>query len=69
MVVVGEEKDSDSAAKAVERLKPDVLVQDLEMQGQMSGIEVIRYVTENHPLTRVVVLSMHSAVASAWEAM
>ena len=69
MVVVGQEKDSDSAASAVARLKPDVLIQDLEMKGRMSGIEVIRHVTKNFPATRVVVLSMHSTVASAWEAM
>lgn len=69
MLVVGQEKDSDSAAAAVDELKPDVLIQDLEMQGQLSGIEVIRYVSENHPSTRIVVLSMHSGIASAWEAM
>jgi DNA-binding NarL/FixJ family response regulator len=69
MVVVGQERDSDSTVNAVARLKPDVLIQDLEMGGQLSGIEVIRHVCENFPDTAVVVLSMHSSVASAWEAM
>jgi DNA-binding NarL/FixJ family response regulator len=69
MIVVGQEQVSDNVADAVARLEPDVLIQDLEMQGKLSGIEVIRHVAENHPATRVVVLSMHSAVASAWEAV
>jgi two-component system, NarL family, response regulator NreC len=69
MTVVGQEQNSDNAVRAVARLEPDVLIQDLEMQGQLNGIEVIRHVAENHPTTRIVVLSMHSAVASAWEAM
>jgi DNA-binding NarL/FixJ family response regulator len=69
MIVVGQEQVSDNVVREVARLKPDVLIQDLEMQGQSTGIEVIGHVTANHPRTRVVVLSMHSSVASAWEAM
>lgn len=69
MTIVGQEQISDNIVRSVVRFRPDVLIQDLEMQGQLSGIDVIRRVTENHPATRIVVLSMHSAVASAWESM
>jgi DNA-binding NarL/FixJ family response regulator len=69
MSVIGQEQVSDNIVRSVARYRPDVLIQDLEMQGQLSGIEVIRRVTEGYPETRIVVLSMHSAVASAWEAM
>jgi DNA-binding NarL/FixJ family response regulator len=69
MEVVGKESRASRIVEAVSRLSPDILVQDLTMQGEMAGIEVIRQVTAAFPKTKVIVLSMHSSNASAWEAL
>jgi DNA-binding NarL/FixJ family response regulator len=69
LAVVGEESDSTRVAEAVERLEPDVLIQDLTMSGGISGFEVIRGVKELRPATRVVVLTMFSTLASVYEAL
>ena len=67
--VVGAETDPGEVAAAVARLRPDILIQDLSMAGRLSGLEVIHIVRERHPATRIVVLSMHSTLASIHEAM
>ena len=69
MTVVGQEVDPANVLAAVAKFGPDVLVQDLSMQGEMSGLEVIRDVTAHYPETRIVVLSMHVAPSAVWEAM
>lgn len=69
MQVVGKESDPTKVVDAVGRLRPDVLIQDLAMAGGMTGLEVIRGVREAHPSTRVVVLSMHSTIASVCESL
>jgi DNA-binding NarL/FixJ family response regulator len=66
--VVGKETDAREVVGAVARLRPDVLIMDLMMPG-LSGMEIIREVTQHHPATRIVVLSMHSNVAYVWEAL
>jgi DNA-binding NarL/FixJ family response regulator len=67
--IVGAETDPGEVPATVERLKPDVLIQDLSMAGQLSGLLVIRRVRERFPATKIVVLSMHSSLASIHEAM
>ena len=57
--VVGEASDGLSAAQLAEKLKPHVLVLDLNMP-RLHGIEVLRQTRANSPHTRVIVLSMHS---------
>jgi len=67
--IVGEETDAGAVPAAVARLKPDVLIQDLSMGAQLAGLEVIRVVRRESPDTRIIVLSMHSSLASIHEAM
>ncbi len=67
--VVGTESDPSAVVDAVARLEPDVLVQDLQMAGSTSGLTVIRGVNERRPATRVVVLTMHATLATAYEAL
>jgi len=67
--VVGKENRSDKVLDAVARLRPDVLVQDLSMAGGMPGLAIIRQVRESYPETKIVVLSMHSTIASVYEAL
>lgn len=66
--VVGEEGDGLRVVELVERLQPDVLVLDL-MLPRLSGLEVLRRVSQVSPGTRVVVLSMHSSAAYVVEAL
>lgn len=57
--LVGEAADGLDAVRMVERLKPDVLVVDIQMPG-LNGIEVIAQAQAASPRTGVVVFSMHS---------
>jgi DNA-binding NarL/FixJ family response regulator len=66
--IVGEAADGPEALRAVERLRPDILILDLMMPG-LSGIEVAQQVGRRAPRTRVVILSMHSDVAYVAEAV
>src|SRR5918911_1368765 len=56
--VIGEAGDGAEAVAIAERLKPDVLIMDLDMPG-MSGLEATREVVSRGLPTRVLVLSMH----------
>src|SRR5205823_3490444 len=66
--LVGEAADGLAVVSLVEQLWPDVLVLDLMMPG-LSGLEIMRQVTQNRPRTRVVVLSMYANEAYVVEAL
>ena len=57
--VVAEAADGLTAAQLVEKLKPALLILDLNLP-RLHGLEVLRQVRTTSPLTRVVVLSMHN---------
>lgn len=57
-VVVGEAGDGISAVEQAHALKPDVAVIDISMP-RLSGIDVVRRLSEELPRTRVLVLTMH----------
>jgi DNA-binding NarL/FixJ family response regulator len=57
--VVGEASDGLTAAQLVEKLKPHVLILDLNMP-RLHGIEVLRQARQTSPHTKVLVLSMHN---------
>ena len=57
--VVAEASDGLTAAQLVEKLKPHLLVLDLNMP-RLHGIEVLRQTRTTSPHTRVIVLSMHN---------
>ncbi len=54
--VVAQVADGDGALAAVARLKPDLLVSDIEMEG-MSGLELAVAVQREHPDVRVIILT------------
>ncbi|MDP9345487.1 MAG: response regulator transcription factor [Actinomycetota bacterium] len=56
--VLAEAADAESAVRSVLGHKPDVLVLDLNMPGELTSLEAIPRVAEVSPKTRVVVLTM-----------
>jgi DNA-binding NarL/FixJ family response regulator len=57
--VVADASDGLTALQTVEKLKPALLVLDLNMP-RMHGLEVLKHVRTSSPNTRVIVLSMHN---------
>jgi two-component system, NarL family, response regulator NreC len=56
--VVGEAEDGFEAVKAVQRLKPDLVIMDLSMP-RMNGVAAIREIKRASPETKIVVLTVH----------
>ncbi|HET7686457.1 MAG TPA: response regulator transcription factor [Candidatus Limnocylindria bacterium] len=55
--LVGEAADGDAAVQLAARLRPDVILMDLQMPGR-SGVEATRAITAADPAVAVVVLTM-----------
>jgi len=68
IAIVGEAADGRQALDVVGQVDPDVLVLDL-MMPLVSGLDVLRQLTQRRARTRVVVLSMHAGEAYVVEAL
>ncbi len=66
--VVGEAEDGEHAVMLADRLRPDVVVMDLEMPG-IGGIEATGQITAAHPEIRIVVLTSHAAEEDVFPAL
>lgn len=57
--VVGQAADAAEALVLVATAQPDVVVMDIQMPGDLDGIEATRRITSEHPDVRVVMLTMN----------
>jgi DNA-binding NtrC family response regulator len=60
--------DSTRALARIAEKRYDVLVTDLKMPGP-SGLDVLRFVSEHHPTTRVIIITGFATVETARQAM
>lgn len=60
--------DSTRALSRIAEQRFDVLVTDLKMPGP-GGLDVLRFVSENHPATRVIIITGFATVETARQAM
>ena len=56
--VIGTVKDGRSAIEQIARLRPDIVLLDIEMPG-MDGITTTKYINRLSPKTKVIILSSH----------
>ena len=68
LAVCGEAESAAEAIAAVARLKPDLVVVDLSLQGG-SGLDLIKNLKSLHPMMRMLVLSMHDEALYAERAL
>lgn len=66
--VIGEEADGLKVVELVERLRPDVLLLDVQMPG-LNGLEITRQIVQRTLKTRVIILSMHANETYVREAL
>ena len=57
--VMGEAADGSEAIAEVERLRPQVVLMDVRMEG-VGGIEATRRIKERSPHVKVIILTVHS---------
>ncbi len=58
MKVVGEAADGEQAYELVAREKPDILLMDISMPPGQSGLVACGRITQDHPSTRIIVVTM-----------
>jgi DNA-binding NarL/FixJ family response regulator len=57
--VIAEADSGAAAVRAVEQYHPNVVLMDLEMPGEMDGIDATRQIRKAHPETQVIVVTSH----------
>jgi NarL family two-component system response regulator LiaR len=66
--VAGEAEDGEQAVRMVDRLRPDVILMDLEMP-RMGGVEASGRISDVYPDTKIVVLTSHAAEEDVFPAL
>lgn len=67
--IVGDAENSRDILHEVVRLRPDIVVLDVLLLHDLSGIEILRQLRPKMPRTRFVMLSMHADVPYVLEAL
>lgn len=57
--IAGYAEDSEGAMRAVERIKPELVIVDISLAEGVSGLELIKVLKRRYPKLPVLVLSMH----------
>ena len=63
--VVGAAADGETAWRDVQRLKPDVLVTDIEMP-EMNGFEFAENIRSDHNLNQLPIIALSAMVSPTW---
>ena len=58
--VAGVAKDGEAAVRLARETKPDVVLVDIELPGELDGIEAALQIKKERPQTGIVILSVHS---------
>jgi len=58
MAVVGEARDGFEVLERVDELNPDVVLMDISMP-RLDGVKATRYISEQHPQIRIIILTMY----------
>ena len=57
--VVGETEDGETAVRLVDKMSPDVVLMDIELSGELDGIEAALQIKQVRPHIGIVILSVH----------
>lgn len=57
--VVGEAEDGETAVRLVDKMSPDVVLMDIELSGELDGIEAALQIKKARPQIGIVILSVH----------
>jgi len=68
LTCVGDCENGMEAMDAIDRLRPDIVVTDINMPF-VDGLELSRYVAEHHPLAKVIILTGYDDFAYAQQAV
>jgi DNA-binding NarL/FixJ family response regulator len=66
--IIGEASTGQEALTQIERLRPDVVILDLNMPNQ-NGLQVLRKMQQSFPRTQIVILTMYQKEAYVLEAL
>lgn len=68
LTLVGAYTDAKAALDALDDVRPDILLSDIELAG-MSGLELIRHASEKLPSLDIIALTVHEDAATVFEAI